>query len=618
MINRVWALAALVIIILLAALYWPVAGFNYVWDDTTLFLDSPLLHSPSNIWQSVSTAVLPGSTYFRPGVLLSFIVEFQLFGVSPKVSHVINLLIYLANCTLVFALAYQFNFLSTPRWRNIRSLLAMCLYGFHPVLMESTAWVAGRFDLMVTFFTLLGLWLGGRYNGRLGLFLVCVCFAAAAASKEMAVVFPVLMVMWLWLKPENKEISIFVRNFQNLFLCLLLVGFVYLWVRHLAQPGLYAADYSIYEQRSIYEKIGYVGQTLLFYIKMTIYPFAELNPLHPFDVAKITDKQVGLGMFSLSVAALLSAWGFYKKIPSFYFLAMGLIALFPVINIIPLVISGNIGHERFLALPLAFFALGVSTVSVGVNISEAMRRTLPFLVSICLAGWAVLCVANIRITLPLWANEISLWGWGYERNPDFEFVRFNYVGALLFSGKNDLADDVLKEIEKRDGSLTYKMTALKGQLANQRGDYANAIKYLEKSLEGLNQPHEEVLSKKIDINKATVIRDNFSNAWFLRFVYGSLAESYMWTGNYNKALNSVNYMIFYQRDYAPAYMLKAFVYYAMGEKMKGDELSSSANKIFPDLLQPDVEKVRKLFFSKLCDNENRPEDICKAYDSKNG
>ncbi|TRX76165.1 tetratricopeptide repeat protein [Pseudomonas mangiferae] len=613
MINRVWGLAPFAIIVALTALYWPVTNFDYVWDDTSLFLDSPLLRSPSDLWRSISTAVLPGSTYFRPGVLLSFIVEFQLFGVDSKVSHSINLLIYLANCTLVYGLAYQFNFSSAPKQRLIRSLLAMSLYGFHPVLMESTVWVACRFDLMVTFFTLLGLWLGRRYQERLGLFLVCACFAAAAASKEMAVVFPVLIVMWLWLNPENKGVPTFIRHHKTLFLCLLLVGFVYLWVRHLAQPALYAADYSIYEQRSIFEKIGYVGQTLLFYAKMVVFPFSDLNPLHPFEVAKITQKQVGVGMLTLFFAMIFSVWGFYKRIPCFYFLAMGLVALLPVLNILPLVISGNIGHERFLALPLSFFALGASSISISLNMSEAMKRTFPFLVSACLVGWAVLCVANIRITLPLWSNEISLWGWGYERNPDFEFVRFNYVAALLFSSQSDLADEVLKKVEERDGGLSYKLTALKGQLTSQRGDYAEATKYLEKSIEGLYKPHEEVLSRKIDINKAMAVRDNVGEAWLLRFVYGALAESYMWMGQYTKALDNVNYMIFYQRDYAPAYMLKAFVYYAMGDKEKGDEFSRVADTMFPDESKVGVKNVRKLFFTKLCENEGGPKNVCQAY-----
>ena len=76
----------------------------------------------------------------------------QLFGVNPWGHHLINVLLHAANTALVFLL---FRRLTGATWR---SLVVAALFGWHPLRVESVAWVTERKDVLSTFFGLLTLW----------------------------------------------------------------------------------------------------------------------------------------------------------------------------------------------------------------------------------------------------------------------------------------------------------------------------------------------------------------------------------------------------------------------------------------------------------------------------
>jgi tetratricopeptide (TPR) repeat protein len=50
--------------------------------------------------------------------------------------------------------------------------------------------------------------------------------------------------------------------------------------------------------------------------------------------------------------------------------------------------------------------------------------------------WLGLAVANIRITLPLWSNDIRLWNWALQQNPGLAMARSHLLAALIEA--NDL------------------------------------------------------------------------------------------------------------------------------------------------------------------------------------
>jgi len=57
-------------------LYSSILSFEYVWDDTLLFVDKVSLLNEPLSWELVSQPVLFGTSYFRPLVFLSWYAEF--------------------------------------------------------------------------------------------------------------------------------------------------------------------------------------------------------------------------------------------------------------------------------------------------------------------------------------------------------------------------------------------------------------------------------------------------------------------------------------------------------------------------------------------------------------
>ncbi|MDH0292302.1 hypothetical protein N7414_24515 [Pseudomonas sp. GD04087] len=592
-----------------ALLYWPINSLGYVWDDTTLFLDSPLLRNPENIWVSLSTQLLPGTTYFRPVVLLTFILEFKIFGVRPDVSHGINYGIFLVNCVLVFLLAWRVGRARGARARMLRATLAGLLYGCNPVLLESAAWVSGRFDLLVTAFVLLGLLSLSCFHGVVRNIIVSAVFLLAVCSKEMAITFPVLVVIWLWLEqtPDKRGWARFnalwVSENRSVLFCLAAAFCSYLAMRLWIFDGLYNSDSSL--GGDIVARSAFVGQTIWFYVHMAIWPFSDLSPIHPFDPNLMTTTQRAMGVSILLIfigtLALMALRGGRVAL----ILLCGLISLAPVLNIAPLLISGNIGQERFLTLPVAFLALALTQLNiVSKKLSDAMQRALPWLVSALVCIWVALGALNVHLNAPLWGSEESLWAWAYEKVPESDYVRFNYVASLLFYQREEQAERMLEEFEKGASGLSNRLKALKGQMLVRKKRYQEGLALLDAGLVGEYKPHEDIIRKGIDINKTEIVVNGYASSWYLRFVYGAKAEAYLYLEDYDELNKSLDIMNFYDSSYAVIPMYRAFGAYAQGDIALGDRLFAESISKFSKPVGESAYGVRVDFFNRFCETRS--------------
>lgn len=602
---------------LIVQVYFNVTLLGYVWDDRTLFIDSPLLRNPQNLWDSISVSILPGTTYFRPAVLLTFILEFKIFGVSPSVSHTVNLCIFLLNCSLVGLLASRILKAESLFERNIRIMLAILLYGLHPTLLEATAWVAGRFDLLVTTFFLGGLLCSSTLQGLPRYLGLAVCLMLALLSKEMAITFPVVFVLWRWLEhsPEldwRARLTDWLRGEtrkQLVIIALVISG--YLFVRYLVHPELYAHDSQV-DNSSVFVRIAFVGQTLLFYLRMIVWPFADLNPMHPFDPKLMSPIQVGIGDLTIVFAFLLGLYACLRGRRSFLLLLCVLVALMPVLNIIPLIVGGNIGHERFMTLPMAFFALWGAQLTIShEKVSLAMRQLLPWLTRGGMIIWLALCVMNIKVTLPLWLNEGTLWRWAYQKHSGFEFVQFNFVASLISEGKLDEAKSILYEIQLRDGMLDGRMKALQAQILIRERNYSEALELLDDSIKAEILPHLEVIKRSVPLEQAHLVRDTFQNAWFLRFVFGARAEAEIKLGRFKEADSDLQIMGFYDPNYAIVYLFRSFAAYGLNELDRGDLYFERALDLAEKSHGKSIRNTRDSFLKDLCSNNGGSYLVCQ-------
>ena len=131
-----------------------------------------------------------GDGFFRPLGYASLAFDARLSGSNPIGWHAISLAVHSANAVLVLLMARRLGASMAA------SGFAGALFAVHGIHPEAVVWIAGRFDLVATFFLLAGLLLFTMTGDRDRVVLhiaALACFAAAALSKEAAFVFPLLV-----------------------------------------------------------------------------------------------------------------------------------------------------------------------------------------------------------------------------------------------------------------------------------------------------------------------------------------------------------------------------------------------------------------------------------------
>jgi protein O-mannosyl-transferase len=188
---------AVLLVAAVAAVYRPVAGFEFVAvDDPGYVTQNPHVRtglSAGNIaWAFTRTA----EGNWHPLTWLSHMLDVSLFGLHPGPHHLTSLLFHAANTVLVFLVLRRF---TGARWP---SAVVAGLFALHPLHVESVAWVAERKDVLSTFFWLLTMAAYARYAARPSLrryVPVFIFLALGLMAKPMLVTLPlVLLLLDVW------------------------------------------------------------------------------------------------------------------------------------------------------------------------------------------------------------------------------------------------------------------------------------------------------------------------------------------------------------------------------------------------------------------------------------
>ncbi len=174
---------------------------GFAFDDESIVVQNRLIKSlsylpelfTSDYWASILGPGYGGNIY-RPLVLLSLALNYAVGGLNPFGYHLVNLLLHLAVCSTLYALARQLGL----SW--VAALATSTLFAVHPLHTEAVTGIVGRAELLMALGVLLAvLWyLREGAPARLGIRCALaswVAFAAALLSKEQAMVLPALLVL---------------------------------------------------------------------------------------------------------------------------------------------------------------------------------------------------------------------------------------------------------------------------------------------------------------------------------------------------------------------------------------------------------------------------------------
>lgn len=441
---------------LIALVYWPMRKAGLVWDDHLYLHDSAELRHGNDWLRIVFHGFRDWATYFRPLGIALFTIESRLFDVNPTPMHMVSLGLHLANVLLVGALA-RLLLVASHRSTGTKAfpLLAMLLFGLHPILVEPVAWISSQFELLVTFFMLLGLILNLTVRHVvLRAAGVALCFFMAACIKEAAISFPLLLFVLDWSRPidgrrtdgpRNELIARLQRQWP-VYLALIAAGLLYLVLRWWGLGFL--VNPSRHITQPLWQQLQTVCATYMAYWRLLIWPMNGLSPLH--IVPQQQFAQFRLSLLALDAGALTialsGAYLFWKRHPLGCLIAGVTVALFPVLHIIPVQFDESLYHDRYAMTAAAFACSLLPLVWIRFTKPRETSRKIVAGPSLVVAAWLFLALLNVRVTLPLWSDDVRLWQWALLESPGSIAAQRSLLGAYILSNDTAHGDPIAETL----------------------------------------------------------------------------------------------------------------------------------------------------------------------------
>ena len=165
-----------------------------VMDDRLSIIENPAIKSAKNIPGLFREGYFHDQSYYRPLINLSFMGEYQAFGLNSFFYNLDNLILHILNALLVFLLVSRLvNSDTIGFWTGL-------LFVIHPVQWEAVCNVPGRAILLSAFFVLssFALFLESYKHHRwFYLPLVLITFFLGLLCKESAGVLPLVVIAYL-------------------------------------------------------------------------------------------------------------------------------------------------------------------------------------------------------------------------------------------------------------------------------------------------------------------------------------------------------------------------------------------------------------------------------------
>lgn len=323
-------------------LYVPSLHHDFVnWDDPFYILENPHIRVVN--WQTLRGILFETHfTDYYPVNLLSYALDYALWGLSPGGYHLTNAVLHAANTSLVFLVMHMIlGGLFAPA-------LAAALFGVHPVQVESVAWVSERKNLLSMFFfllTFIAFLCSRKFAGwQRGLFYVLslLCFILGVFSKASIAIFPVIALAYL-AAFERLPLRRAIPMLGAFFAIGILGAFSTFWVQRAVNivretHGGTSSANTVLQMASVFAR----------YLAMLALPmkFSAYDP-HPVGASLFSPWLIPGAVALVAFAIFLGkSWRSDPRV--FLCLVWFLAGLAPVSHIIPF---PNLMSERYLYLP---------------------------------------------------------------------------------------------------------------------------------------------------------------------------------------------------------------------------------------------------------------------------
>ncbi|MFO1513600.1 MAG: tetratricopeptide repeat protein [Verrucomicrobiota bacterium] len=390
-------------------------------------------------------------------------LDCQLFGLNPAGHHFTNLFLHTINTMLLFL---GLRLLTNTTWR---SAMVAALFAWHPLHVESVAWIAERKDVLCALFWLLTIYAYGRYvdrPSRARYLATLGCFVLALMAKPMAVTLPFVLVLldcWPLRRLQNRSLQALLWEKSPFFM--LTIGACTLTV--LAQEAAIVSTAGL----TLLQRVEHIVAAYGHYVQVMLFP-KDLAVYYPYQLVLPTWAVLSAG--ALLVLVSLVAAATTKERP--YLLVGWLWYLGTLVPVIGLVQVGDQAWaDRYTYLPL----IGLFIACVW-GVVEVLGNRVRLQVVLA-ATMSVVLLATTSAQLRHWKNTRTLFEHTASVTTD-NYLAVTLLGSLLSQeGKVDEAIDYFHRAMRYKPGYPEAHFFL-GHAYDQQGKWDEAVVEYQKAL----------------------------------------------------------------------------------------------------------------------------------------
>lgn len=405
---RIRAAAVTILLIAIAAVYAPVAGYDFVNYD-----DDHFVYANETVKAGVTRAgvrsAFTGTTvgHWVPLTTLSHMLDVELFGLHAGRHHLVNVAVHALNAVLLLLV------LTSLTGSPSRSAIVAALFALHPINVETVAWITQRKSLLSTTMWLAAIAAYASWVHRrrmLDFALLVAAFAAGLMFKAMIVTLPAtLLVLDLWPLRRVAPAAVLTADGRRTIGRLILEKLPLFVLAGLSSAGVIltqrAADaLTPAAQFPLRERLLNACVSYLWYIQKTVVPagLTVVNP-HPSGTGALVSRPLALLSLLVLVSIAVLALRSIRRRP---YLTAGVgwyaVTLLPVSGIIQ--VGGNAQGDHFGYVPL--IGIFVAAVWLLADLAQEWGATRPALAAA--AGIALVFAVLARAQLATWRNSETL------------------------------------------------------------------------------------------------------------------------------------------------------------------------------------------------------------------
>jgi len=429
------------------------------------------------------------TSFYRPVLTLSFMLDSFWGGVKPSVFHFTNVLLHILACFLFFRFL-----LDLSGHKKHYSLAGTFLFAAHPVMTQAVAWIPGRNDVLLAVFSLASFIELLKYlkNGKsINYFGHMALLLLALFTKMTALLLPLLFGAYILLLENKDKKSSLVRLLPVWGFC----GLSYvLTINALMPPEATLGN-------GLFNSFGNNLVGLLSYLGKTILPFG-LSPLpSPQDIK---------WLYGLIAMILFGgfAWRFGVLDKRKFFFGWIWFAVLMVPSFIKST-PGAFFLEHRLYLPMVGFIMSLLELNIWrVRSSYHILGTFIVLILVLFGGLTIVHARDFKNEIGFWtyavkaspSSIVAWWGLGetnivkgkmdearrnmqqaLDIDPESAVAHNNLGFLFLKDGHQDSAAAELRSAIKLDPGCAEARHNL-GTVLMQRGEINNAVKMFKTAI----------------------------------------------------------------------------------------------------------------------------------------